>query len=94
MAFSPAARPLPPAGFLHPSRTPEATVTAILTPRPTHDVEHEAEQGFASACTLLTEARWSQAVKDTPAARLQVELCRARVDALLDDWNDTRAALD
>ena len=64
-------------------------MTAILSTHRTDLVE----QDFARACTLLTEARWSQAVKDTPAARLQVELCRARVDALLDDWNDTRVAL-
>jgi hypothetical protein len=50
------------------------------------------QQVFASACSELSRARWSQALKDTPAARLQVELCRARVDAILDDWNDARGA--
>jgi len=65
-------------------------MTAILSTRlPTDHVE----QDFARACTSLTRSRWSQAVKDTPAARLQVEFCRARVDAILDDWNDTRAGL-
>ena len=64
-------------------------MTAILCSRPADIVE----QHFSRACALLAEARWSQATKDTPAARLQVELCLARVDAILDDWHETRVAL-
>lgn len=64
-------------------------MTAILATRPTDDLERD----FARACALLAEARSSQAGKDTVGARLQVELCRARVDAILDDWNDTRGQL-
>lgn len=64
-------------------------MTAILSDQSTELLRRD----FERACALLTEARWAQLGKDTPAARLQVELCRARVDAILDDRNEGRFPL-
>jgi hypothetical protein len=84
MAFSPAARRrgrdrIGSAG----DNAPEAAMNATLPDRSIDSLQRD----FADACTMLSEARDAQKAKDTPAARLQVELCWARVDALLDDWN-------
>ena len=44
---------------------------------------------FDEACAQLREARLGWARKDTPAARIRVRAALARVDAVLDMWNDT-----
>lgn len=48
------------------------------------------QEDFAWACALLAMARRARQAKDTPAARAELELCQARVDAILDGWNATR----
>lgn len=45
---------------------------------------------FSLARLELAEARSSQQRKDTPAARAQVEACRARLDRILDTWLEAR----
>jgi hypothetical protein len=44
---------------------------------------------FDEACAQLREARLEWRRKDTPGARARVGACLARVDAVLDMWNDT-----
>lgn len=45
---------------------------------------------FSLARLELAEARLSQQLKDTPAARAHVEECRSRLDRILDTWLDAR----
>jgi hypothetical protein len=52
------------------------------------DLEDSIQLDLARARLELTEARASQAVKDTPAARRRVAEARAVADSLLDMWND------
>lgn len=64
-------------------------MTATLSDRTLDDVQED----FVWACALLTSARREQRATDTPAARAQLELCQARVDAILDDWNAARHSI-
>jgi len=64
-------------------------MTATLTDRTLDDVQED----FFWACALLTSARGELRAKDTPAARAQLELCQARVDAILGDWNAARRSV-
>jgi hypothetical protein len=44
---------------------------------------------FDEARRDLIQARLDQRRKDTPAARARVEYCLARMDLLLDLWNES-----
>jgi hypothetical protein len=50
--------------------------------------EESLRLDFDLACLTLAAARRDQLAKDTPAARQQVAECHARVDRVLDTWND------
>jgi hypothetical protein len=54
----------------------------------TDSLEDGIQLDFDLACLELTEARQAQVTDDTPAARRRVRECRARVDTILDMWND------
>lgn len=51
-------------------------------------LENSLQRDFDLARLDLAEARRELQHKDTPAARRRLAACRARVDHILDTWND------
>ena len=56
------------------------------------DLEDSIQLDLALARLELTQARASQAAKDTPAARRRMAEARAVADGLLDMWNELAPA--
>ncbi|WP_409329605.1 hypothetical protein [Trujillonella humicola] len=59
---------------------------------PTPGTDDSIRLDLQDARGRLLAARSAQRAADTPATRIEVELCLARLDRLLDTWNERATA--